>query len=86
MAVTLKDFEDGNYVVFPSVPWSHKKFTIRKQIYRRKQPIAHLTKYYFKKDDIPRACSDATTVLKGKATRIPQMNQCVSNKIKESKT
>ena len=67
----------GNAIVYPSVPWSHRLFSLKTQSFPKGSVPAHLMGYLFKKGGDPATCARETADKSG-AARVISMNACIS--------
>ena len=67
----------GNAIVYPSVPWSHRLFSLKTQSFPKGAVPPHLTGYLFKKGGDPATCARETADKSG-AARVIAMNSCIS--------
>ncbi|MBA7506110.1 hypothetical protein ES706_04790 [subsurface metagenome] len=67
----------GNAIVYPSVPWSHRLFSLKTQSFPKGSVPAHLIGYLFKKGGDPATCARETADKSGSA-RVISMNACIS--------
>jgi len=67
----------GNAIVYPSVPWSHRLFSLKSQSFPKGSVPPHLTSYLFKKGGDPATCAKQTADKSG-AARVFAMNSCIS--------
>jgi hypothetical protein len=81
VSVPISDLKKKEIVAYPSVAWAKKPLSFRKQSFPKGQTPPHLEAYVFKKNSIPKACSEATKSFSGEK-RIREMNLCISEKIK----
>jgi len=69
--------EAGNAIVYPSVPWSRKLFSLKTESFPKGAVPRHLLPYLFKKGGDPATCAKETVELSG-AARVRGMNSCIS--------
>jgi hypothetical protein len=69
--------EAGNAIVYPSVSWAHKIFSMKTQSFPKGAVPGHLLGYLFKPGGDPATCARETINLSG-ATRVRSMNSCIS--------
>jgi len=67
----------GNAIVYHSVPWSHRLFSLKTQSFPKGSVPAHLIGYLFKKGGDPATCARETADKSGSA-RVISMNACIS--------
>lgn len=75
MAVPLDKIHDA--VVYPSVGWAHKLYSMKGRSSPKGTIPKHLAAYLFTKGGIPAECARETAGKKGTA-RVQEMNACVS--------
>ena len=75
MAVGLEKIH--NAVVYPSVEWAHKLYSIKGRSFPKGAVPKHLAAYLLTKGGIPAECARETADKRG-ATRVRAMNACVS--------
>ncbi len=76
VGIPLSELKKKELIAHPSVEWSKKLLTIKRQSFPKGATPPHLIGYIFKKDGIPRECADRTNGLSGEA-RVRAMNSCV---------
>lgn len=69
--------EAGNAIVYPSVPWSHRLFSLKTASFPKGAVPAHLMGYLFERGGDPATCARETADKSG-ATRVRAMNSCIS--------
>lgn len=74
----------GKAIVYPSVPWSHRLFSLKTQSFPKGAVPAHLLSYLFEKGGDPATCA-RETMGKAGAIRVIAMNACVSRLRKRRK-
>lgn len=67
----------GNAIVYPSVPWSRRLFSLKTQSFPKGAVPPHLIGYLFKKGGDPATCARETADKSG-AARVLAMNSCIS--------
>lgn len=67
----------GDAIVYPSVPWSKRLFSLKTQSFSKGSVPRHLMPYLFKKGGDPATCARETADLSG-AARVRGMNSCIS--------
>ena len=67
----------GEAIVYPSVPWSKRLFSLKIRSFPKGSVPRHLVSYLFKKGGVPATCA-AQTRDKAGAARVHAMNSCVS--------
>lgn len=67
----------GDAIVYPSVPWSRRLFSLKTQSFPKGAVPRHLMAFLFKKGGDPATCA-RETVDKSGATRVRAMNACIS--------
>jgi len=67
----------GEAIVYPSVPWSKRLFSLKTRSFPKGSVPRHLMAYLFKKGGVPAKCA-AETKGKSGAARVHAMNSCVS--------
>lgn len=67
----------GNAIIYPSVPWSKRLFSLKTQSFPKGAVPRHLLAFLFKKGGDPATCA-RETVDKAGATRVIAMNACIS--------
>lgn len=67
----------GSAIVYPSVPWSHRLFSLKTQSFPKGAIPPHLDGYLFKKGGDPATCARETADKSG-AARVISMNACIS--------
>jgi len=67
----------GNAIVYPSVPWSRRLFSLKTQSFPKGAVPRHLLSYLFVKGGDPATCA-RETIGKAGATRVRAMNACIS--------
>jgi len=67
----------GNAIIYPSVPWSRRLFSLKTQSFPKGAVPRHLLGYLFKAGGDPATCA-RETVGKSGATRVLAMNSCIS--------
>jgi len=67
----------GEAIVYPSVPWSKRLFSLKTRSFPKGSVPRHLVQFLFKKGGVPATCARETADKAG-ATRIHAMNACVS--------
>ncbi len=67
----------GNAIVYPSVPWSKRLFSLKTRSFPKGSVPRHLAPFLFKKGGVPATCARETTDKSG-AARVSAMNSCVS--------
>ncbi len=70
----------GNAIVYPSVPWSHRLFSLKTESFPKGAVPPHLSGYLFSKGGVPAECARDTQGKAG-AARVMSMNACVSAKL-----
>ena len=74
----------GNAIVYPSVPWSKRLFSLKTRSFPAGAVPRHLIGYLFKKGGVPASCAKETADKRG-AARVLAMNSCVSLALKKGK-
>jgi len=72
----------GNAIVYPSVPWSRRLFSLKTQSFPKGAVPRHLLGFLFKKGGVPATCAKETADKSG-AARVQAMNSCVSMALKK---
>ena len=72
----------GNAIVYPSVPWSRRLFSLKTRSFPKGSVPRHLMAFLFKKGGVPAKCA-AETADKSGAARVVAMNSCVSVALKK---
>lgn len=67
----------GNAIVYPSVPWSRRLFSLKTRSFPKGSVPRHLKQFLFKKGGVPATCARETADKSG-AARVHAMNSCVS--------
>ncbi len=67
----------GNAIVYPSVPWSRRLFSLKTRSFPKGSVPSHLMQYLFKTGGDPATCARETADKSG-ATRVHAMNSCIS--------
>lgn len=67
----------GNAIIYPSVPWSRRLFSLKTQSFPKGSVPRHLLGYLFKRGGDPATCAKETADKSG-ATRVLAMNACIS--------
>ena len=67
----------GEAIVYPSVPWSKRLFSLKTASFPKGAVPRHLLAYLFKAGGDPATCA-RETVGKAGATRVRAMNACIS--------
>ena len=67
----------GNAIVYPSVPWSKRLFSLKTESFPKGAVPRHLLQYLFKKGGDPATCASETRDKSG-AARVLAMNSCIS--------
>ncbi len=67
----------GNAIVYHSVPWSHRLFSLKTQSFPKGAVPPHLMGFLFKKGGDPATCAKQTADKSG-AARVIAMNSCIS--------
>jgi len=67
----------GNAIVYPSVPWSKRLFSLKTRSFPKGSVPRHLLAFLFKKGGVPAGCARETADKAG-AARVHAMNACVS--------
>lgn len=67
----------GQAIVYPSVPWSHRLFSLKTESFPKGSVPAHLVQFLFKKGGDPATCARETADKSG-AARVFAMNSCIS--------
>ncbi|MBA7701807.1 hypothetical protein ES703_110553 [subsurface metagenome] len=67
----------GNAIIYPSVPWSRRLFSLKTQSFPKGSVPRHLMGYLFKKGGDPATCARETADKSG-AARVISMNACIS--------
>lgn len=67
----------GGAIVYPSVPWSKRMFSLKTESFPKGSVPRHLMPYLFKKGGVPANCARETQGKSG-ASRVHSMNSCVS--------
>jgi len=67
----------GSAIVYPSVPWSRRLFSLKTQSFPKGAVPRHLMAHLFKAGGDPATCA-RETVGKAGATRVLAMNACIS--------
>lgn len=67
----------GEAIVYPSVPWSKKLFSLKSASFPKGAVPRHLLQYLFKKGGDPATCARETVGMAG-AARVRGMNACIS--------
>ena len=67
----------GNAIVYPSVPWSRRLFSLKTQSFPKGAVPRHLVSHLFKRGGDPATCAKETADKSG-ATRVLAMNACIS--------
>jgi len=67
----------GNAIVYPSVPWSKRLFSLKTRSFPKGSVPRHLMQFLFKKGGVPAGCARETADKAG-AARVHAMNSCVS--------
>ena len=67
----------GNAIVYPSVPWSRRLFSLKTQSFPKGAVPPHLMGFLFKKGGAPATCAKETAGKSG-AARVIGMNACIS--------
>ena len=67
----------GEAIVYPSVPWSKRLFSLKTQSFPKGAVPRHLLAFLFKKGGDPATCAKETVGMAG-ATRVRGMNACIS--------
>jgi len=67
----------GNAIVYPSVPWSKRLFSLKTRSFPKGSVPRHLAPFLFKKGGVPATCARETADKSG-ASRVHAMNSCVS--------
>ena len=75
MAISLS--QAGEAIIYPSVPWSHRLFSLKIRSFPKGSVPKHLAAFLFKKGGVPAKCA-AETKDKSGAARVHAMNSCVS--------
>ncbi len=73
----------GNAIVYPSVPWSKRLFSLKTRSFPAGAVPRHLLQYLFKKGGDPATCARETADLRG-ASRVLGMNACISRLLKKA--
>ena len=73
--------EAGNAIVYPSVPWSRRLFSLKTRSFPKGSVPSHLLTYLFKKGGDPATCARETADKSG-AARVSAMNSCISKLLK----
>lgn len=74
----------GNAIVYPSVPWSRRLFSLKTQSFPKGSVPVHLMGYLFKKGGAPASCAKETADKSG-AARVFAMNSCISSALRKRK-
>jgi len=74
----------GNAIVYPSVPWSKRLFSLKTRSFPKGSVPRHLIGFLFKKGGVPASCAKDTAHLSG-AARVHGMNSCVSTALRKGK-
>lgn len=74
----------GNAIVYPSVPWSHRLFSLKTQSFPKGAVPGHLMSYLFSRGGVPAKCAQETQGKAG-AARVISMNACVSAALKRGR-
>ena len=74
----------GNAIVYPSVPWSHRLFSLKTESFPKGSIPAHLMSYLFTCGGVPAKCAQETQSKAG-AARVISMNSCVSLALKRGR-
>lgn len=74
----------GNAIVYPSVPWSHRLFSLKTQSFPKGSVPTHLMSYLFSRGGVPAKCAQETQGKAG-AARVISMNACVSASLKRGR-
>jgi len=67
----------GDAIVYPSVPWSRRLFSLKTQSFPKGAVPRHLLPFLFKAGGDPATCA-RETIAKSGATRVRSMNSCIS--------
>ena len=70
----------GDAIVYHSVPWSRRLFSLKTQSFPKGAVPAHLSGYLFTKGGVPHDCARETTAKSG-AARVRAMNSCISARL-----
>jgi hypothetical protein len=69
--------EAGNAIVYPSVPWSKRLFSLKTRSFPKGSVPTHLLGYLFERGGDPATCARETADKSG-AARVQGMNACIS--------
>lgn len=72
----------GEAIVYPSVPWSKRLFSLKTRSFPKGSVPRHLAPYLFKKGGVPATCARETADKSG-ASRVHAMNSCVSSALRK---
>ncbi len=74
----------GNAIVYPSVPWSHRLFSLKTESFPKGSVPSHLMSHLFSRGGVPAKCAQETANKSG-AARVISMNACVSAALKRGR-
>jgi len=72
----------GNAILYNSVPWSRRLFSLKTQSFPKGSVPRHLMSYLFKAGGDPASCARETADKAG-ASRVRAMNSCISKRLKK---
>jgi hypothetical protein len=72
----------GEAIVYPSVPWSKRLFSLKTRSFPKGSVPRHLVPFLFKKGGVPATCARETADKSG-AARVHAMNSCVSTALRK---
>jgi len=72
----------GEAIVYPSVPWSKRLFSLKIRSFPKGSVPRHLMPFLFKKGGVPATCARETADKSG-AARVHAMNSCVSTALRK---
>ncbi|KKN37287.1 hypothetical protein LCGC14_0765250 [marine sediment metagenome] len=72
----------GEAIVYPSVPWSKRLFSLKIRSFPKGSTPRHLVPFLFKKGGVPSSCARETADKSG-AARVHAMNSCVSTALRK---
>ena len=72
----------GEAIVYPSVPWSKRLFSLKTRSFPKGSVPRHLVQFLFKKGGVPATCARETADKSG-AARVHAMNSCVSTALRK---